>query len=43
MYAAGLHRNALFATGVILFLVILILNTVATIALRKGIRTQGVA
>jgi phosphate transport system permease protein len=43
MYAAGLHRNALFATGVILFLVILVLNTVATIALRRGIRTQGVA
>jgi phosphate transport system permease protein len=43
MYAAGLHRNALFATGVILFLIILILNTVATIALRRGIRTQGVA
>ncbi len=43
MYAAGLHRDALFATGVILFLVILVLNTLATIALRRGIRTQGVA
>jgi phosphate transport system permease protein len=42
MYAAGLQRNALFATGVILFLVILALNSVATVALRRGIRTQGV-
>jgi phosphate transport system permease protein len=43
MYAAGLHREALFATGVVLFLIILVLNTVATITLRRGIRTQGVA
>lgn len=43
MYAAGTHRSALFSTGVILFLVILILNTVATIALRRGIKTQHVA
>ncbi len=33
-YAAGLHRSALFATGVVLFLVIGILNTVARAAVR---------
>jgi len=43
MYAAGIHRSALFSTGVILFLVILILNTVATLALKRGMRTQHVA
>jgi phosphate transport system permease protein len=29
-YATGLHRQALFATGVILFLVIIILNSAAS-------------
>ncbi len=43
MYAAGIHRSALFSTGVILFLVILALNTVATLALKRGLRTQHVA
>jgi phosphate ABC transporter permease protein PstC len=33
-YAAGLHRSALFATGVVLFVVIGILNTVARAAVR---------
>ncbi len=28
-YATGEHREALFATGVILFIIIMILNTVA--------------
>jgi phosphate ABC transporter permease protein PstC len=38
-YATGLHREALFATGVILFLVIVILNSIAILAIRKrGIR-----
>jgi ABC-type phosphate transport system permease subunit len=43
MYAAGVHRSALFATGVVLFLLILVLNTVATFALKRGIRSQHVA
>ncbi len=34
-YAAGEHREALFATGVILFIIIMILNTVATLTSRR--------
>ncbi len=34
-YATGLHRQALFATGVILFVVIIILNSIASVAIRK--------
>lgn len=34
-YATGLHRKALFATGVILFIGIIILNSIASVALRK--------
>jgi phosphate ABC transporter permease protein PstC len=34
-YATGLHRQALFATGVVLFLMIMALNTAAGMAIRK--------
>lgn len=34
-YASGEHREALFATGVILFIIIMILNTVANLTSRK--------
>ncbi|MDI6739532.1 MAG: phosphate ABC transporter permease subunit PstC [Candidatus Edwardsbacteria bacterium] len=34
-YATGLHRQALFATGVVLFLMIMALNTVAGMVIRK--------
>lgn len=34
-YASGEHRQALFATGVILFIIIMILNTVANVTSRK--------
>ncbi len=34
-YATGLHRQALFATGIILLVIIMILNSIATIALRN--------
>ncbi len=34
-YATGMHRQALFATGVILLIIIIILNTVASVAIRK--------
>lgn len=34
-YATGQHRQALFATGVILFIGIIILNSIASVALRK--------
>ena len=37
-YATGLHREALFATGVVLFVVIMILNAVATAAIKAGSR-----
>jgi phosphate transport system permease protein len=36
-YATGLHREALFATGVILFLVIITLNSIAILAIRKRV------
>jgi phosphate transport system permease protein len=35
-YATGLHRQALFATGVVLFVFVMILNTIATRAIRGG-------
>lgn len=34
-YATGQHRQALFATGVVLFVVIMILNTLASLAARR--------
>ncbi len=34
--ATGLHRQALFATGIVLFVVIMILNSLALAAMRKG-------
>ncbi len=34
-YAAGDHRLALFATGVVLFMIIMLLNSIATIFARK--------
>jgi phosphate ABC transporter permease protein PstC len=34
-YATGLHREALFATGVVLFLVIVVLNSIAMLAMRR--------
>jgi ABC-type phosphate transport system permease subunit len=37
-YAAGDHRRALFATGVILFVIIMILNTAALSVSRKRTR-----
>ena len=39
-YATGLHRQALFATGVVLFLFIMILNTVAGSLVKKRVRTK---
>jgi phosphate ABC transporter permease protein PstC len=34
-YASGAHRSALFATGVVLFVLIMILNAVATTVVRR--------
>ncbi len=41
-YASGLHENALFAIGVVLFVVIMIINSFAMVAMRRGERTQNV-
>jgi ABC-type phosphate transport system permease subunit len=40
-YAAGEHRQALFATGVILFIIIMILNTVANMTSSRRKRAKG--
>jgi phosphate transport system permease protein len=37
-YATGLHRQALFATGVVLFIIIMFLNVVAHAVSRQGAR-----
>jgi phosphate transport system permease protein len=36
MYASGIHASALFATGVVLFVFIILLNSLAMLALRRG-------
>jgi phosphate ABC transporter permease protein PstC len=39
-YASGEHREALFATGVILFIIIMILNTVANISSARRVKRK---
>ena len=39
-YASGEHREALFATGVILFIIIMILNTIANITSARGLKKK---
>jgi phosphate transport system permease protein len=41
-YASGLHQNALFAIGVVLFIVILAINSIAMVFMRRGGRAQDV-
>lgn len=36
-YASGYHMNALFATGIVLFVIIMLLNTIATYVAKKGV------
>lgn len=43
MYASGTHTSALFATGVVLFVLIILLNTIAMFALRRGVMTSDVS
>lgn len=38
-YAQGLHTNALFATGLVLLVIIMIINYVASLMVRKGVNT----
>lgn len=35
-YATGVHESALFATGIVLFLFIVLLNSIAVISLKRG-------
>jgi phosphate transport system permease protein len=35
-YATGMHRQALFATGVVLFVAVMILNYLASTAIKRG-------
>jgi len=34
-YASGKHAQALFATGIVLFVIIMILNTIANVIARR--------
>jgi len=40
-YATGVHESALFATGVVLFFLIIILNSVALLVLKRGGRLRA--
>ena len=42
-YASGDHRRALFATGVVLFVIIMILNTIALTVSRRRVGAKGKA
>jgi phosphate transport system permease protein len=40
-YATGVHESALFATGIVLFILILLLNSIAVISLKRGSHAQN--
>jgi phosphate transport system permease protein len=40
-YASGTHESALFATGIVLLIFILIINSIAVIVLKRGVRAQN--
>ena len=40
-YASGDHRRALFATGVVLFVIIMILNTIALTVSRRRVKGKA--
>jgi phosphate transport system permease protein len=42
-YATGIHESALFATGIVLFIFILGLNSIAVISLKRGTHAQTLA
>jgi phosphate transport system permease protein len=42
-YATGLHESALFATGIVLFIFILALNSIAIIVFKRGTHAQTLA
>jgi len=37
LYASGIHESALFATGVVLFVLIILLNSSAMLILKRGV------
>jgi phosphate transport system permease protein len=41
-YAAGLHQSALFAIAIVLFLMIIVINSIALIMLKRGSHAQDV-
>ena len=41
-YAAGLHQSALFAIAIVLFLMIIVINSIALIMLKRGSHAQNV-
>jgi phosphate transport system permease protein len=41
-YATGLHRSALFAIAVVLFVLIILINSLAMMIMRRGAHAQGV-
>ena len=41
-YATGVHQDALFATGIVLLVFILLLNSIAVITLKRGTHAQAV-
>lgn len=41
-YASGLHQNALFAIAVVLFLMIIVINSIALVLMKRGGRGQDV-
>lgn len=42
-YATGIHESALFATGIVLFVFIVLLNSIAVITLKRGNLGQNIA
>jgi len=42
MYASGTQRSALFATGIVLLILIMILNSVVMLILKRGGRNQNI-
>jgi phosphate transport system permease protein len=40
-YAAGLHQSALFAIAVVLFLMIIVINSIALVLMKRGGRAQN--
>jgi phosphate transport system permease protein len=41
-YATGLHRSALFAIAVVLFVLIIMINSLAMMIMRRGAHAQNV-